>query len=61
MTTKDGKTKEVSLPEFVDDAHQKFVKKMPKDMRRGCYYNCLLIIDDMISHIKANEFNPLLT
>ena len=52
---------EVDLPTFVDEAHQKFVKKMPKDMRRSCYLNILLIIDDMISQIKSNEFNPLLT
>jgi hypothetical protein len=51
----------MDLPSFVDDAHQKFVKKMPKDMRRECYMNVLLIIDDMVSQIKANEFNPLMT
>ena len=34
---------------------------MPKEMRRETYLNVLCIIDDMISNIKANEFNPLLT
>lgn len=34
---------------------------MTADMRKETYYNCLLIMDDMVSQLKANEFNPLLT
>jgi len=30
-------------------------------MRKACYYNVLLVMDDVVSQLKANEFNPLLT
>lgn len=35
--------------------------KLPQGERPHFRRNCLIIFDDMVSQIKAHEFNPLLT
>jgi len=37
------------LVKFVDEAHNQLVKKMTVEMRKSTYFNCLLIMDDMVS------------
>lgn len=41
--------------------YQQLYLKLPIEERKTVQKNCLIIFDDMISQIKANEFNPLLT
>ena len=45
----------------MDEVHEKFVKKMTREDRDKFFKNTLIVLDDMVSDIKANETNPLLT
>ena len=41
--------------------HEKYVKKMPLADRAELASNCLIVLDDVVSDLKANEHNPTLT
>lgn len=39
----------MELVKYVDEAHNTLVKKMTVDMRKSTYFNCLIVLDDMVS------------
>lgn len=43
----------VDLAKYVDEMYQKYVLKLPIEERNMLYTNCLIILDDMVSQIKA--------
>ena len=45
----------------MDEVHDKFVKKLPTKDRNELRKNTLIVLDDMVSDLKANEHNPMLT
>lgn len=53
--------KRMDLAQYVDELHEKFVKKLPTADRNKLFVNCLIVLDDMVSQIKAAEYDPLLT
>jgi len=59
----DGKGKVINhvLPQYVDEIHEKYVKRLDVDSRNQLKRNTLIVMDDVVSDIKANEHNPLLT
>ena len=56
-----GKTVNHTLPAYVDEMHEKYVKKLTDEDRNDLFRNTLIVLDDVVSDLKANEHNPMLT